>query len=122
MIRPRLPRNLDIGFDDDRDLLDIAGVDLFLQIIESHGAGSVSLLDLLGRRSLLSDHSRIFIIVEDLEVVSGDRNIIQTDDLDRCGRFGFLDLPAGVICHLTDLAVCRSDDDGITLMERSVLY
>ena len=54
--------------------------------------------------------------IKDLEVITGNRNIVQTDDLNRRTRQCFGDLFAHIVGHLTDLAISCTDDDRIRLM------
>ena len=50
------------------------------------------------------------------------RNTVQTEDLNRHGRRRFRNLFALIVDHCTDLAVGRSDGNGLADVERTLLY
>ena len=61
------------------------------------------------------------VIFKCLEHITGDRHIVEADDLHRHRRQRLLDLAAAVIHHLAHTAIGSTDDQRITSMQRSGL-
>ena len=98
-------QSLYVGLDDDVDILDLTLFDLTGQIIQRHGTGRVALFFHTALQALLCNLTRFLIVFKCLEDITGDRYIVETDDLDRHGRQRLFDLTASVIDHLTHTAV-----------------
>src|SRR5712692_8544731 len=116
-------RALHIGLDDDGQFLDLAGLELFVELVERDaraagpGHGGVALL----RLAVLNDVPRLGFIGH-LEVITGLGHALQAQHFHRRGRRRFLDGPALVVKHGADFAEHRSANKKVAGAQRAVLH
>lgn len=116
----RLRRNLDVAFDDERQFLQFALLDLVEQVVE----GNLGIDVEFGRTFLFHSFfgngtSRLF--VGDVQDVAGFRYVVEAEDFDGQGRFRFLDPFASFVVHGTNFPEGRADDDRIADAQGALL-
>ena len=116
-----LDRALDVGLDDEVEVLELAFADAREQVVE----GDVRLLALregaLLERALLGEVARVALVGEDAELVTGGRHGREAQDLDRIGGTGGLDGVALRVDERTDATVGGAGDDGVADAQRAAL-
>ena len=112
---------LNIGLDDDVQVLHLALLDLAEQVVQTdllHRAVHGVLLLLLALLGQLAGHA---LVGDHIEVVTGLGHLGHTDDLHGHGGTGVLQLSAAEVGHGTDAAHGGAGDQDIALMQGAVL-
>ena len=118
----RLGAALDVGLDDDVEVLDLALVDACEQILERDLLGGAGIRGHFGLLlAFLHKLTRHAFVVDGVEDVARVRYLAHAGDLHRYGRAGLLDALALVADHRADAADGRAGDDDIALMQGAVL-
>ena len=93
-VADRLDRALHVGLEDDLQLLDLAALDLLVEIVERDLRGLRHLGLALLAAAMLGDLARLRVVLHDDEDVAGLGHAAEAEDLDRRRRSGRLDAPA----------------------------
>src|SRR5699024_1675055 len=118
----RLGGALDVGLDDDVQVLQLALLDLGEQIVQGDllgGGGGGHLVLVLALLHQLPGHA---LVVHGVEVVTGAGDLAHAGDLHRHGGAGGLDLLALGVGHGPDAAHGGAGDDHVALAEGAVLH
>ncbi|CAL2071472.1 hypothetical protein GPN2_22113 [Streptomyces murinus] len=118
-----LDRTGSVTLDDQVQLLDLAGLEHLVQVLQGDTAralreGRVALTG----RTLLRDLAGRTVLLDHDEVVTGTRDVGQTQDLDRRRRAGLGDGVAAVVQHRADTAVRVADHHGVADPQRASLH
>ena len=70
----------------------------------------------------LADHARLRLVVDDLQRVAGVRNVVESGELHRRRRTGFLDALAALVGHRADAAGGRAGEERVADLQRAVLH
>src|SRR5271168_4530978 len=114
---------LHVGLDDDAKFFDVAGLELFVELVErdaraaAAGKGRVALFAL----AVIDDVAGLG-FVGDLEVVAGFRNALQAEDFDGRGRRRIFRGAAAIVEHGADFAEDGAADEKVAGIQSAVLH
>ena len=120
--RDRLDRALHVGLDDDLQLLDLAALDLLVEVLERdlRGRAAISALALLAA-AVLGDLRAFCVVLDGVERVARVGHAVEAEDLDRRRRAGLV-RPAPVSSVIARTRPkSRAADEGVAERERPVL-
>ena len=108
-----LDGTLDVGLDDQVELLDLGVGDGLEEILERHVLHAALLLDAGLERALLGELARVAVVLEHAELVTGVGHGLQAQDLDGVGRTGLGDGAALGVEHGADAAIGEAGNQRI---------
>src|SRR6185295_6976725 len=122
-IAEHLERALDVGFQDDRQLLDVAGLDAPEQLLEGERAlDRQQPLLALFEGPELGDAARLHLVLDDLEGIARAGQVGESGHADRRRRARGLDAAVEVVGHRADASPGRAGDEQVAGLERAVLH
>ena len=108
-----LDGTLDVGLDDQVELLDLGVGDGLEEVLERHVLHAALLLDASLERALLGELARVAVVLEHAELVTGVGHGLQAQDLDGVGRTGLGDGAALGVEHGADAAIGEAGNQRI---------
>lgn len=108
-----LDRTLDVGLDDQVELLDLGVGDGLEEVLERDVLHAALLLDTGLERTLISQGASLALVLENTELVAGVGHGLQAQDLDGVGGTGLGDGVALGVEHGADAAVGKAGDQRI---------
>ena len=112
---------LNVGLDDEGQLLDLALLDLAEEVFEGDLLVGLELLFLLLGAALFDQLAGEALVLDGVEDVARCGDLGHAGDLDRDGGAGFGDNLPAVVAHLTDAADRGAGDDDVAGAEGAVL-
>ena len=116
-----LDRALNVGLDDEVELLHLGVGHGVEQVLERDVLDLVLLLDAGLEGALVSEAARLALVLEHAELVAGHRDALQAEHLDRRRRRGLLHVVAARVDHGANLAVGHARDDRVTHAQRAAV-
>lgn len=101
---------LDVGLDDQVELLDLGVGDGLEEVLERHVLHTALLLDTGLERTLVGQRTRLTLVLEHAELIAGVGDGLQAQDLDGVGGTGLGDGVALGVEHGTDAAIGEAGD------------
>ena len=121
-VAQRLDGALHVGLHDKVQVGLLALLDAVEQVVQVHVRLGLLLGQTRTQRALLGQLAGIALVLEHAELVAGDRDAVQAQDLDRVGRRSALDMLTARVDQRTDASVGRAGDDSVARMQRAALH
>ena len=123
LVDGRLDRALDVGLDDERQLLDAALLHLREEVLEADRRRALrQLLRAHALGALLGGLAGHALVLDDPRQLAGRRRPVEAEDLDGDARPGLAHALAVVVVQRLHLAPCVAGDDGVADPQRAALH
>ena len=121
-VAQRLDGALHVGLHDEVQVGLLALLDAAEQVVQVHVRLGLLLGQAGTQRAFLGQLAGIALVLEHAELVAGDRNAVQAQNLDRVGRSCAVDMLAARVHQRADASVGRAGDNGVARMQRAALH
>ena len=112
-VAERLEAALDVGLDHQVEVEDLARGDAREDVVERERVLLGERLGLQPVGTLLAEGARGALVLDHAAELTGDRQLVEADDLDRCRRSARLERLAAEVAHGAHLAAGLAGDDGV---------